>query len=31
MKDPIKSKIFDDKIRNLARDSLKSLLLEKKK
>jgi hypothetical protein len=31
MKDPIKSKIFDDKIRNLERDSLKSLLLEKKK
>lgn len=30
-KEPIKSKIFDEKIRNLARDSLKTVLLEKKK
>jgi hypothetical protein len=31
MKEPIKSKVFDEKVRNLARDSLKNLLLEKKK
>lgn len=31
IKEPIKSKVFDERIRNLARDSLKTLLLEKKK
>ncbi len=31
IKEPIKSKTFDDRVRNLARDCLKTVLLDKKK